>query len=173
MMPSACGEKTVEDALVDPGQPLDIGERYFLVHLVHGAADHAELGDGAVVLDESRIGGAAGGRELRLSPGHLLDGPRHDLAERTRRRHEGFAADMQLQLVAPADRGETLLEPAGEAGAAMGVVEADVEDRPRRRRNDIARRIAHIDARDLEGRGLEMWRASKQRISGDAIQDAN
>ncbi len=43
------------------------GDRHALVDGVHGRADQAELDHRAIVLDEARVRGAAGGRQLRLA----------------------------------------------------------------------------------------------------------
>ena len=61
----AGGEVVGEQAGVDPLQRLDVGDRDALVDLVHRRAVQAELDDRAVVLDEARVRGAAGGRERR------------------------------------------------------------------------------------------------------------
>ena len=45
--------------LIDPGQPLDVGDRHMLVRLVHGGADQAELDHGAIAREEARVRRAA------------------------------------------------------------------------------------------------------------------
>ena len=49
---------------------------------MHGLADQAEFEHRAIMRDEARVGGAAGGRELRLAPGRLLDRADDEIDER-------------------------------------------------------------------------------------------
>ena len=70
---SCAAEEAVEKGFVDRGQPGDVGELDALVDLVHRLADEAELGDRAMRLDEARVGGAAGGAELRGAAGDRAD----------------------------------------------------------------------------------------------------
>jgi hypothetical protein len=56
------------EAAVDLGQRLQIGKRDMLVDHVHRLADEAEFDHRAVILDEARIRGAAGGRKPAGGP---------------------------------------------------------------------------------------------------------
>ena len=56
----------VQHVPVDRGQRHEVGGRDVLVDLVHLLAQQAELDHRAIILDEARIRGAAGGRQLRL-----------------------------------------------------------------------------------------------------------
>src|SRR3546814_16743058 len=62
----------------------------------------AELGDGAVVLDEARVRGAAGGAELRGAAGDRGDGIGKQRAPRARRTEEGLARKPESEVVADA-----------------------------------------------------------------------
>src|SRR5476649_2531858 len=89
-------EITVEHRLEDARQHLEVGDRTLLVDLVHALADQAELEHRAVVADEARVGGAAGGRELALHARHVAHRARYQLRERTGRRVKGLARDRDL-----------------------------------------------------------------------------
>src|SRR4051812_39906151 len=67
-------EETLEKAAVDRRQAADVGDRGALVHLVHRAADEAELDHRRVVVDKARIGRTAGRAEARIAPGDIGGG---------------------------------------------------------------------------------------------------
>ena len=56
----------------------------------------------------------------------------------------------------------------GERGAAVAVVEADVEHRPRLGRDDVGGGVADVEAGDLQGGGLETLAAGVERLGGQA-----
>src|SRR6185437_4536060 len=58
---SAFREIKLERGAINLGERGEIGDRRALIDLVHGQPDKAKLGDRAVMMDEARIGGAAGG----------------------------------------------------------------------------------------------------------------
>src|SRR3546814_4540642 len=87
----------------------EVVERDVLVHLMRGGVQQAELGDGAVVLDEARVRGAAGGAELRGAAGDRGDGIGKQRAPRARRTEEGLARNPESEVVAGADRKSTRL----------------------------------------------------------------
>ena len=68
-------EIPVDDLPVDRRQRAQIGDRHALVHLVHGLADQAEFHHRAMMRDEARIGGAAGGGQFRLAAGDFMRRP--------------------------------------------------------------------------------------------------
>src|SRR5262249_26386465 len=140
-------EIEVEHRLVDVSEGDDVGGRHALVDLVHGEPDEAELGDRAELMDETRIRGAARRAELGRAAAGALDRGGQQVAHRAGGRQEGFAADAEIELVAPAHRGELLLDPRFEPGAGPAVVEADVEDGARLGRDDVGGGIADIDGR--------------------------
>src|SRR3546814_3164868 len=67
---------------------------------MRGGVQQAELGDGAVVLDEARVRGAAGGAELRGAAGDRGDGIGKQRAPRARRTEEGLARNPESEVVA-------------------------------------------------------------------------
>ena len=71
--PPGSGEIVAQDAGVDALQLMDLRDLHPLVDLMHGLADQAEFDHRAMILDEARIRGAAGGRQLRPAPGFGLD----------------------------------------------------------------------------------------------------
>ncbi len=101
-------------------------------------------------MDEARVGRAAGGAELRLQARDLRDGALEHVADLARRRQKGFAADLDRKLIAPARGVELFAQPGFELAARPLIVEADVEHRARRARNDVGGGIADIDGRDLQ-----------------------
>src|SRR3546814_2083003 len=85
-----------EHAAVDGREACEVVERDVLVHLMRGGVQQAELGDGAVVLDEARVRGAAGGAELRGAAGDRGDGIGKQRAPRARRtRSEEHTSELQ------------------------------------------------------------------------------
>src|SRR3546814_2234847 len=103
---------------------------------MRGGVQQAELGDGAVVLDEARVRGAAGGAELRGAAGDRGDGIGKQRAPRARRTEEGLARNPESEVVAGAaavvDRTvESLADPGLNGAAGMDIVEAHVEQRRR------------------------------------------
>ena len=136
----ALAEPFLEEALVDVGQRLEVGERDALVDHVHGLADQSELHDRAVILDEARIGGAAGGRQLRRPAGHGLDRPPERLDQLVVARQEDVArpvapdeleVDGLLAALAVGLPARRAVEPVVDFGLERlgrpAVVEADVE----------------------------------------------
>src|SRR5262249_8631069 len=77
----ASSERSIEDRAIDRRQGCEIGDGGALVDLMHGLPDQAELEHRAIVLDESGIRGAAGGRKLGLLAGHALDRARDEIDE--------------------------------------------------------------------------------------------
>ena len=71
-------EPAEDEGFVDLRQRLEVGDGDTFVDHVHGLADEAEFDDRAIVLDEPRIGGAAGGRKLRLLAGTASTAPDSD-----------------------------------------------------------------------------------------------
>ncbi|MNT79258.1 hypothetical protein D3C72_2185750 [compost metagenome] len=69
-------EPAEDEGFVDARQRLEIGDGDTLVDHVHGLADKPEFDDRAMVLDEPRVRGAAGGRKLGLLAGDRFDGAR-------------------------------------------------------------------------------------------------
>jgi hypothetical protein len=165
-------EIPLQHRLVDGGERLDIGDRHVLVGLVHGPADEAEIKHRAVIPDEPRIGGAAGRAQFRPPPGDPLDRIAHEVAERSRRRVEGFTADRDVQLISgPAGGG---IEPAAQqrrqAGRVVAVVEPDVEEGAGRAGDDVGRIAAGPDPGDLQRRRLEMCGALVERLGDQGIE---
>ena len=67
-------QQPLEDAAVDRGQRLEVGDAHALVDLVDRRVDRAELDDlAADVGDEAAVRRAAGARELRRDPGDVRD----------------------------------------------------------------------------------------------------
>src|SRR5712692_3428375 len=100
-----------ERGAVDVGEGSDVGERHALVDLVHGEADETKLRERAVVMDEARIGRAAGRAELRCAARDALDGRGEQIAHLAGRHKKGLAADMIVDRVASTERVELLLDP--------------------------------------------------------------
>ena len=73
-----------------------------LVDLVHLLAQQAELNHRAVVLDEARVRGAAGGGELGPEAGDFLDRAANQVDERPRWREE-YVGVRRLPFDVPAD----------------------------------------------------------------------
>src|SRR6185312_150775 len=99
-----------------------------------------ELDHRAIVLDEPRIRGAAGGRELRTAARHLADGRRDEIDERAGLREKNIAI-APLPLDAPADAvggsdAEALLDQRAQALAGVAIVVEDIEACTRLGRND-------------------------------------
>src|SRR3546814_15535469 len=102
-----------------------------------------------MVLDEARIGRAARGAQFRRRPADALDRGYQHLAERTGRRQEGFATDGGGEFVTAAGGVEALPQRRIERGTGPGVVEAYVETRRRLRRDQVGRRIPHVDRKSV------------------------
>ena len=153
---ASAGQELPHEALVDPGQALDVGDRHVLVGLVHGGADQAELDHRAVGREEARVGGAARGAERRPQPGLGLDAGRQQLAERARRGDErlGIARARSARTREPAARSARRSQCV-EAVAGVAVVEADVEAGAGLAGDDVAGRVADVDRGHLQVRGLE------------------
>src|SRR6266849_7411210 len=66
-------EVEVEHRGVDVGERGDVGEQNALVDLVLSEADEAELGEGAVAMNEARVRRAARRAELRLAASDFFD----------------------------------------------------------------------------------------------------
>src|SRR3546814_20351745 len=103
---------------------------------MRGCVPQAEVVDGAVVLDEARVRGAAGGAELRGAAGDRGDGIGKQRAPRARRTEEGLARNPESEVVAGAaavvDRTvESLADPGLKGAAGMDNVETHVEQRRR------------------------------------------
>ena len=159
-------QNTPPNALIDPRQRLEIGDRHALVDLVHGLADQAELDHRAVVLDEARVRGAAGGRELGRTPGLGLDRRADEVDERRPAAVRKLSLDGRSDGVADAVAGGGLAASRSISAsrlAVSGVVEADVEARARLGGNDVDGRVADVDRGDLEVRGVEMRGAGVER----------
>src|SRR5579864_7301354 len=127
-------EIPIENAPVDRGERCKVDGRNAFVDLVHGLVDEAELDHWAIILDETRVRRAAGGRELRRLPGHLGNRARDEIDERTGRGEErvgvrGLPVDTKM----PTRRrgAGARLDQRLERSLAVVVVEADVEARAR------------------------------------------
>ena len=75
---------------------------------------------------------------------------------------EGLAGDLGGKFVGLAGRIEACAEGALEARPRVAVVEADVEARCRRTRNDVRRLVADVDRGELQTARLEVIRALVQ-----------
>ncbi|MPL88766.1 hypothetical protein SDC9_34793 [bioreactor metagenome] len=130
-----------------------------------------------MVLDEARVRGAARGGEHGFHPGFGLDRARDQRHERAGRGEEAFARDLGAHREADAGRGadpgRQRLAPGDQAGRAVGVVEADVDRGARLRRDHVVRRVAAVDRRDLQRRGLEMRGAGIERRRGHLAEQVD
>src|SRR5215213_10277586 len=69
----SCAEIALQNVPVDRRERDEIGGRDVLVGLVHLLAEEAELDHRAIILDETRVRGAAGGRQCWRQPSHFRD----------------------------------------------------------------------------------------------------
>src|SRR5262249_41596828 len=74
-------EIALENPPIDRGQGREVGHAGALVDLMHGGAHEPELEHRAIVLDEARVRGAAGGRQLGPAAGDFLDRADHEIEE--------------------------------------------------------------------------------------------
>ena len=146
----------------DRRQRDDVGDRRAFVDRMHGLADQAEFEHRAIILDEARVRGAAGGRELRLAAGHLGDGGGGKIGERSGLGDEDVGVRrLPVEGIMDAARGGSLraaFDQRLERGLAVVVVVADVEARARLAGNEIDGRIADIDRGEFEMRRMRIAR---------------
>src|SRR3546814_12668577 len=119
---------------------------------MRGCVPQAEVVDGAVVLDEARVRGAAGGAELRGAAGDRGDGIGKQRAPRARRTEEGPARNPESEVVAGAaaavDRTVASLADPGLNGAAgLDIVEEHVAPSRRLGGDHLARGAAGVARR--------------------------
>src|SRR4029077_17171586 len=81
MLAAPSPEIFFDDPPIHRGQRDQVGDRGAFVDAVHGLPDQAEFQHRAIILDETRIRGAAGGGELRLNPRDFGDGGRSEVGE--------------------------------------------------------------------------------------------
>ena len=96
------------------------------------------------------------GAELGRHPRHLRYRRGDEPAQRSGRGEKGNARDLDHEIVVAAHRIEAAAQPGLEALRRVQVVEADVEARRGLARDHVVRRVADVDARDLERGGLEI-----------------
>src|SRR6476659_10460217 len=84
-------EVEIEEASVNCGQLLEIGEAHVLVDLVDGLGEESELNDRAELLDEARVRRAAIGGKRRRDSGDLAHRLRQDRVELARLGQERVA----------------------------------------------------------------------------------
>ena len=121
------GQHFPHDPLVDSRQRADVLDRRAFADLVHGRVGQAEIDHRAKLDQEAAVGRAAAGRQLGLGAGLLLDRFDDHVVELARRRQERLARDPRGDLRARRFALGDLLDQLHQVGAALKVVEADVE----------------------------------------------
>ncbi len=96
-------EIPIQNRPVDGGEGGEVGHRRALVDLVHGLPDQPELEHRTIILDEARVGGAAGCGELRRVPGHGLAVSYTHLDVYKRQALHALDGELAGQRAAPAD----------------------------------------------------------------------
>ena len=132
-----------------------------LVDLVHGLADQAKFQHRAIILDEARVRGAAGGRQRGLAPGHLLDRADDEIDERAGLARETTSAfdgshSMCQRTRSPAAACARCSTSAFSELWRVAIVEADVEARARLAGDQVDGGVADIDRGEFEIRRLEI-----------------
>src|ERR1700733_2229862 len=152
---------------VHRGERDEVGNWRAFVDLMHGLADQAEFQHRTVILDEARIGGAAGGRKLRLAAGHFGDCRDGEIGERAGLgdKDVGIRRRPVERVTHAAGRGyhRALLDQRLERGLAVAVVIADVEARARFAGNEIDGRIADVHRGEFEVRWPKTFAALVER----------
>src|SRR4029077_15648572 len=131
MLGAPSAEIFFDDPPIHRRQRDEIGDRRAFVDAVHGLPDQAEFQHRAIILDEARIRGAAGGREFWLTSGDFGDGGRGEIGERAGFCNEdGGGRRLPVEgIMNAAGRGGAgaVLEQRFQRGLAVAVVVADVE----------------------------------------------
>src|SRR5512147_473555 len=65
-------EVELDEAAIDGGELVEIGDGHMLVDLMDGRGQESELDHRTIILDEARVGRAAVGGELRRDSGDLV-----------------------------------------------------------------------------------------------------
>ena len=90
-------EVELDEAAIDGGELLEIGDGHMLVDLVDGRGQQPELDHRAIILDEARVGRAAVGGELRRDPGDLVHRLGEQRIERSGLGQEGMARRLEIE----------------------------------------------------------------------------
>src|SRR5438093_6232925 len=148
-----------QDATVDRGERVQIGESDPLVYLVRGSADEPELHHRTAVLDEAGVRRAARSGACRLLPGNFGDRTSDEVDEWSRLGEKDVGVrGRELQPPAHLPGGclaTARLDQALERFPRVAIVEADVEARARLPRNQVDGSIADVDRSELQVRRIE------------------
>ena len=174
---AVAAKKRSRKAPVDRGQRGEVGERHPLVDLVHGVADEAELDHRADVLEEARVRRAAAGRRLRRrcrSPSRIAAASGAISASGARQEPvAGARLEDRARSAAPAAAAISRLSSVFSAAGDQRSLKRMLKRALASRRDDVERRIADVDAGDLEVRRLEIGAALVEPEPRQPVEDAD
>ena len=139
-----------EDAAIDRGQRLEVGDAHAFVELVDRRVHRPQLDQlGADVGDEPAVGRAADARQLGRDARDVADRRRRDVDERAARRQERASPAGPREVVVDAVAAQDGLEPLLQRLArALGRI-AEVEHELQRARNHVRGAGPRVDVRAL------------------------
>src|SRR5262245_12944437 len=147
-------EIKLDEAPIDGGELFEVGKGHILVGLVDVLCQKPELDDRAIVLDVARVGRAATGLKRGIESRDLAHCLAQDRIQRTGLGQKAVARRLErenkIEITAGQDMRGLLPQKGFQRRWRVLVVVADVESCFCRRRNEVCRRIAYVDAGHFE-----------------------